>query len=66
MPVAPRALFRELEGCFDAEASKAGGAMHEEGKLVVASGLSLSNAERQELEESFGFASEGIGEECQQ
>ena len=67
VPVEPRALFRELEEGFEVETSKAGGAMPEEGKLVVAEGLSLSSAERQELET--GLVPFGAGtddDECEQ
>ena len=67
VPVEPRAIFRELEEGFEVEASKAGGAMPEEGKLVVAEGLSLSSAERQELETGLVPFGAGIDDdECEQ
>ena len=67
VPVEPRALFRELEEGFEVETSKAGGAMPEEGKLVVAEGLSLSSAERQELETGLvPFRAGTDDDECEQ
>ena len=63
VPVEPRALFRELEEGLEVETSKAGGAMPEEGKLVVAEGLSLSSAERQELETGLVPFGAGAGDD---